>query len=62
MSGSVIIEDLEYLRDMVAELSCLEAYQVLTASSVQEADAVRDRLGFGGLDLIITNLWLTRHP
>jgi CheY-like chemotaxis protein len=58
----LVIEDLEYVRDVVADLLGLEAYRVLTASSVQEVEAVRERLGLGGLDLVITNLRLTRRP
>jgi DNA-binding NtrC family response regulator len=58
----LLIEDLETLREAVAELLGLEGYQVLTASNVAEAEAVRERLGFRGLGVVITNLRLTRNP
>ncbi len=54
--------DLETLREAVAELLHLEGYRVLTASNVAEAEAMRERLGFRALDLVITNLRLTRDP
>ena len=58
----LIIDDLESLRDALAEILRDEGYQVLTAASVSEAEAIRERLGPTGLDLVITNLRLTRHP
>jgi DNA-binding NtrC family response regulator len=58
----LVIEDLEDVRDVVLEVLRPEGYRILTASSVQEAEAVRERLGLSGLDLVITNLRLTRRP
>jgi DNA-binding NtrC family response regulator len=39
-----------------------EGHRILTASSVQEAEALHKRLGLAGVDLVITNLRLTRRP
>jgi DNA-binding NtrC family response regulator len=56
----LVVEDLEEVRAVVAELLALEGYQVLTASSLADAEAVRARLGLAALGLVITNLRLTR--
>jgi DNA-binding NtrC family response regulator len=58
----LVVEDLEEVRAVVAELLTLDGYQVLTARSVAEAEAVREGLGLTTLGLVITNLRLTRVP
>jgi DNA-binding NtrC family response regulator len=58
----LIIEDLEDVRDVLAEVLSFEGYRVLTASCVPEAEAVRERVGLAALGVVITNLRLTRHP
>jgi DNA-binding NtrC family response regulator len=58
----LVVEDLEEVRAVVAELLALDGYQVLTARSLAEAEAVRARLGLAALGLVITNLRLTRAP
>src|SRR5919106_163418 len=58
----LIIDDLESLRNALAEILCDEGYHILTAASVSEAEAIRERLGPTGLDLVITNLRPTPHP
>jgi DNA-binding NtrC family response regulator len=57
----LVIDDLEGIRDSLAEVLRLHGYQVLTAGSVPEAEAVREHRGLGGLDVVITNLRLTRR-
>jgi DNA-binding NtrC family response regulator len=58
----LVIDDLETVQEALAGLLRHRGYQVLTASSVPEAEAVRERLGLESLDLVITNLRLTRLP
>ena len=58
----LIIDDLESLRDALAEILRDVGYQVVTAASVLAAEAIHEHLGPTGLDLVITNLRLTRHP
>jgi DNA-binding NtrC family response regulator len=58
----LVVEDLEDVRAVVAELLALDGYQVLTARSFAEAEAVRAGLGLAALGLVITNLRLTRTP
>jgi DNA-binding NtrC family response regulator len=57
----LVIDDLESLREGLAEILRLEGYEVLMAASVSEAEAVRERVGLEGLDVVITNFRLTRH-
>jgi DNA-binding NtrC family response regulator len=58
----LLIEDLENLRRVVAEMLSLEGYQVLTAGTVPEAKAIRECVGLAALGVVITNLRLTRDP
>jgi DNA-binding NtrC family response regulator len=58
----LVVEDLEDVRAVVADLLSLDGYHVLTARSLAEAEAVRARLGVAALGLVITNLRLTRTP
>jgi DNA-binding NtrC family response regulator len=58
----LVVEDLEEVRTVVAELLALDEYQVLTARSLADAEAVRARLGLAALGLVVTNLRLTRAP
>jgi DNA-binding NtrC family response regulator len=57
----LVIDDLEGIRDSLAEVLRFRGYRVLTAGSVAQAEAVRERCGLEGLDVVITNLRLTRH-
>jgi DNA-binding NtrC family response regulator len=56
----LVVEDLEEVRAIVAELLALDGYQVLTARNLAEAEAVREQRGLAALGLVITNLRLTR--
>lgn len=56
----LVVEDLPDVREVVAELLAREGYHVLTASSVPDAEAIREQLGLAALGLVITNLRLTR--
>jgi CheY-like chemotaxis protein len=58
----LVIDDLEEVRAVVAELLSHEGYHVLTASSIPGAEAVRERLGLEALSVVVTNLRLTRAP
>src|SRR5919197_4946356 len=58
----LVIDDLDGVRDSLADLLRHHGYQVLTAGSVSEAEAVRARQGLERLDVVITNLRLTRLP
>jgi two-component system, NtrC family, nitrogen regulation response regulator NtrX len=58
----LVIDDLEDLREVLSEILSHEGYRVLTASSIREAEAVRERVGLAALGVVITNLRLTRHP
>jgi DNA-binding NtrC family response regulator len=57
----LVIDDLKGVRESLAEVLRLHGYRVLTAGSVPEAEAIRGQLGLEGLDLVITNLRLTRR-
>jgi DNA-binding NtrC family response regulator len=58
----LVVDDLEDVRALLGEVLGFYGYAVLTAASVPEAEAIRQRLGWGGLDLIITDLRLTLWP
>jgi DNA-binding NtrC family response regulator len=58
----LIVEDVEDVREFVAEVLSHKGYHVLTASGLPEAEAVRERLRLDALALVITNLRLTRNP
>jgi two-component system, OmpR family, response regulator len=58
----LLIEDQEGIRDSLAAMLRLQGYDVLTAATEAEAEAVRQRVGLGGLALVITNIRLTRAP
>jgi DNA-binding NtrC family response regulator len=58
----LVIDDLGGVRDSLADLLRHHGYQVLTAGSGAEAEAVRARQGLDRLDVVITNLRLTRLP
>jgi DNA-binding NtrC family response regulator len=58
----LILEDDADVRDFLAEALRLHGYQALPVGTVQEAEAARQRIGPGGLDLVITNINLTPDP
>jgi DNA-binding NtrC family response regulator len=58
----LVVDDLEDVRALLGEVLGLYGYEVLTAASVPEAEAIRQRLGLEGLDLVITDLRLTHVP
>jgi DNA-binding NtrC family response regulator len=55
----LVIDDLADVRALLAEVLGFYGYAVVTAASVPEAEAVRQHLGWEGLDLVITDLRLT---
>jgi DNA-binding NtrC family response regulator len=57
----LVVDDLEGVRALLAEVLRGRGYAVLTAAGVPEADAIRRRLG-RGLDVVITDLRLTHRP
>jgi CheY-like chemotaxis protein len=58
----LVVDDLEDVRAVLGEVLIFYGYEVLTAASVPEAEAIRQCLGWGGLDLVITDLRLTLRP
>jgi DNA-binding NtrC family response regulator len=58
----LVVDDLEGMRALLGEVLGLYGYEALTATGVPEAEAIRQRIGWGGLDLVITDLWLTHLP
>jgi CheY-like chemotaxis protein len=57
----LVVDDLEGMRAMLGEVLGGCGYAVLTAAGVPEAEALRQHLGRGGLDLVITDLRLTHQ-
>jgi hypothetical protein len=57
-----VVEDAKPLRELLRELLGLDGDAVLTAASVPEAEAIRQGMGLAGLDLVMTDLRLTRIP
>jgi DNA-binding NtrC family response regulator len=58
----LVVDDLEGMRALLEEVLGFYGYEVLTAASVPEAEAIRQRLGWEGVDLVITDLRLTHLP
>lgn len=58
----LIVEDEACLRAVLADLLRLYGYQALPVGTVPEAEAARQRLGPGGIDLVIANINLTPDP
>jgi DNA-binding NtrC family response regulator len=58
----LVVDDLEGMRALLGEVLGFYGYEVLTAASVPEAEAIRQRVGSGGLDLVIADLRLTHLP
>jgi len=56
------VEDAKDLRELLGEVLGFYGYVVLTAASVPEAEAIRQCLGLGGLELVITDLRLSCFP
>jgi DNA-binding NtrC family response regulator len=55
----LVIDALEGIRESLAEVLRLEGYEVLTAATEAEAEAVHQHVG---LALVITNIRLSRAP
>jgi DNA-binding NtrC family response regulator len=58
----LVVDDLEGMRALLGEVLGFYGYEVLTAASVPEAEAIRQHVGRAGLDLVITDLRLTHLP
>jgi DNA-binding NtrC family response regulator len=58
----LIVDDVARLRAVLADLLRLHGYQALPVGTVPEAEAARQRLGPGGLDLVIADIHLTVDP
>lgn len=58
----LVVDDLECMRALLGEVLSFYGYEVLTAASVPEAEAIRQHVGRVGLDLVITDLRLTHLP
>jgi DNA-binding NtrC family response regulator len=55
----LIIDDDEVVQDFLSKAFTLYGYRVVTASTVQEAEATRQRLGFTLIGLVIADVHLT---
>jgi DNA-binding NtrC family response regulator len=58
----LIVEDEASVRDFLEDALRLHGYHALPVGTVQEAEATRQRLGAGGIDLVIANINLTPDP
>jgi DNA-binding response OmpR family regulator len=58
----LIVEDEAGMRALLEDVLRRQGYQVLTATTVPDAEAARQRLGPGSLDLVIANIRLTAGP
>jgi DNA-binding NtrC family response regulator len=56
------VEDDAGVRDFLADALRLQGYQPIPVGTVPEAEAARQRLGPGGIDLVIANINLTPDP
>jgi hypothetical protein len=55
----LVVEDQAGVRDFLADGLRLYGYQAIAVCTVLEAEATRQRLGPGGIDLVIANINLT---
>jgi DNA-binding NtrC family response regulator len=58
----LVIEDDVAVMAALYELLSFNGYRVITTSSPQEAEAVVQHLGDGAIQLVISDIHLTRHP
>jgi CheY-like chemotaxis protein len=58
----LVVEDAEGVREALTEILDYSGYEVLAVASVLEAEALRRCFGLRSLDLVITDLRLTRLP
>jgi two-component system response regulator FlrC len=58
----LIVEDQAGVRDFLAAGLRLYGYQTIAVCTVSEAEATRQQLGPGGIDLVIANINLTPDP
>jgi DNA-binding NtrC family response regulator len=58
----LIVEDEAGIRAFLADALRLHGYQTIPVGTVQEAEAARQRLGPGAIDLVIANINLTPDP
>jgi DNA-binding NtrC family response regulator len=56
------VEDEAGVRDFLADALRFHGYQAIAVATVPEADATRQRLCPGGIDLVIANINLTPDP
>jgi DNA-binding response OmpR family regulator len=57
-----MVEDEAGTQALLEDILRRPGYQVLTATTVPEAEAARQRLGPGSLNLVIANIHLTGGP
>jgi DNA-binding NtrC family response regulator len=58
----LLVDDEEPVRETLAEALRIYGYRVSTAASAQEAEALKQRLGVEGIQLVITDINLTPIP
>jgi DNA-binding NtrC family response regulator len=55
----LIVDDEEPVRETLAEVLNMQGYDLITAASVEEAEAARTRVGIEGIQLLITDVNLS---
>jgi DNA-binding response OmpR family regulator len=58
----LIVEDEAGMRALLEDIPRLQGYQILTATTVPEAEAARQRVSPGGLALVIAKIHLIAAP
>jgi DNA-binding NtrC family response regulator len=58
----LVVEDDVAVMAALYELLTFSGYRVITACSIQEAEMVVQRLGDAGIQLVISDIHLTRNP
>jgi DNA-binding NtrC family response regulator len=58
----LVVDDEESVREVMAEALGIDGYRVVTAASVEEAEAAKQRLGAEGIHMVITDVHLTPEP
>jgi DNA-binding NtrC family response regulator len=52
----LIVDDEEPVRQILLEVLCLQGYRVITAASVEQAEATKTQLGAQGIQLLIADV------
>jgi CheY-like chemotaxis protein len=58
----LVVDDAEPVRETLVEALSIQGYGVITAASVEEAEAAKQRLGVEAIHLVIADIHLTPGP